>query len=136
MLDGVDSPGEYAGSLIDIGRIWEGGGNCPAAGFGTDCGTSGAVGGPTSTYARAAWRDDALYFYIRVRDEFQSYAVKPAECVAPLAGGLGRDPDRPARPRVRQRDGHGQHVQARDLPVHERPDQLQRQRRQRPVLGA
>ncbi len=80
-LDGVDSPGEYAGSLIDIGRIWEGGGNCPAAGFGTDCGTSGAVGGPTSTYARAAWRDDALYFYIRIRDEFQSYAVTPAECV-------------------------------------------------------
>jgi hypothetical protein len=39
------------------------------------------VGGPTSTYARAAWRDDALYFYIRVRDEFQSYAVTPAECV-------------------------------------------------------
>ena len=81
-LDGVDSPGEYAGSLLDIGRIWEGGGNCPAAGFGTDCGTSGAVGGPTSTYARAAYRDDALYFFIRVRDEFQTYAVKPAECVA------------------------------------------------------
>ena len=41
--------GEYAGSLIDIGRIWEGGGNCPAAGFGTDCGTVAArVGGPTS----------------------------------------------------------------------------------------
>jgi hypothetical protein len=82
VLDGVDSPGEYAGSLIDIGRIWEGGGNCPAAGYGTDCGTSGAVGGPTSTYARAAWRDDALYFYIRIRDDYQSYAVKPAECVA------------------------------------------------------
>ena len=28
-----------------------------------------------------AYRDDALYFYIRVRDEFQSYAVTPAECV-------------------------------------------------------
>ena len=81
-LDGVDSPGEYAGSLLDIGRIWEGGGNCAAAGFGTDCGTSGAVGGPTTTYARVAYRDDALYFFIRVRDEFQSYAVKPAECVA------------------------------------------------------
>ena len=39
------------------------------------------VGGPTSTYARAAWRDDALYFFIRVRDEFQSYAVTPEECV-------------------------------------------------------
>ncbi len=82
VLDGVDSPGEYAGSLLDIGRIWEGGGNCAAADYGTDCGTSGAVGGPTSTYARVAWRDDALYFYIRVRDEFQSYAVKPAECVS------------------------------------------------------
>lgn len=81
-LDGVDSPGEYAGSLLDIGRIWEGGGNCPAAGFGTDCGTSGEVGGPTSTYARVTYRDDALFFFIRVRDEFQSYAVKPDECVA------------------------------------------------------
>ncbi|RKQ90699.1 alpha-galactosidase-like protein [Solirubrobacter pauli] len=81
-LDGVDSPGEYAGSLLDIGRIWEGGTNCPAAGFGTDCGTSGEVGGPTSTYARVAYRDDALFFFIRVRDEFQSYAVKPEECVA------------------------------------------------------
>ncbi len=81
-LDGVDAPGEYAGSLLDIGRIWEGGGNCPAAGFGTDCGTSGEVGGPTSTYARVAYRDDALFFFIRVRDEFQSYAVKPEECVA------------------------------------------------------
>ena len=76
------APGEYAGDLLDIGRIWEGGGNCAAAGFGTDCGTSGEVGGPTSTYARVAYRDDALFFFIRVRDEFQSYAVKPDECVA------------------------------------------------------
>ena len=81
MLDGVDSPGEYAGSLLDIGRIWEGS-SCVAANFGTDCGTSGAVGGPTSTYARVAYRDDALYFYIRVRDDYQTYAVTPAECVA------------------------------------------------------
>jgi LmbE family N-acetylglucosaminyl deacetylase len=80
-LDGVDSPGEYAGSLLDIGRVWEGN-SCQAANFGTDCGTSGEVGGPTSTYARVAYRDDALYFFIRVRDDYQSYAVTPQECVA------------------------------------------------------
>ena len=79
-LDGVDSPGEYAGSLIDISRIWQGANNCGTQGV--DCGTSGEVGGPTSTYARAAYRDDALYFFIRVRDDFQSYAVTPEECVA------------------------------------------------------
>jgi len=81
VLDGVDSPGEYGDSLLDISRVWQGGGNCPPASYGTDCGTSGEVGGPTSTYARVAWRDDALYFFIRVRDDFQSYAVTPEECV-------------------------------------------------------
>jgi hypothetical protein len=81
-LDGVDAPGEYGSSLIDIGKVWEGGGNCAAADYGTDCGTSGPVGGPTSTYARVAWRDDALYVFARVRDEYQSYAVTPEECFA------------------------------------------------------
>ena len=41
-----------------------------------------------------------------------------------LAGGLGRDPDRPARQRVAEAQGHRQHVQARRLPVHQRPEQL------------
>ncbi len=79
-LDGVDSPGEYPGTPLDIGRIWEGGACNPV---GTDCGnTAGAaIGTPETTYARVAWRDDALYFFINVRDEYQSYAVTPAECV-------------------------------------------------------
>jgi LmbE family N-acetylglucosaminyl deacetylase len=80
-LDGVASPGEYPGDALDIGRIWEGGQRCTPDGI--DCGTAPGVapGDPNSTYARVAWRDDALYFFINVRDEFQSYAVTPAECV-------------------------------------------------------
>ena len=81
-LDGVESPGEYPGEALDIGRIWEGGQRCTPDGI--DCGTAPGVepGSPNSTYAKVAWRDDALYFFINVRDEFQSYAVTPEECVA------------------------------------------------------
>ncbi|HEX6026195.1 MAG TPA: PIG-L family deacetylase [Solirubrobacter sp.] len=81
-LDGVASPGEYPGEALDIGRIWEGGARCTPDGV--DCGTAPGVmpGSPDSTYAKVAWRDDALYFFINVRDEFQSYAVTPEECVA------------------------------------------------------
>ena len=51
--------------------------------LGVDCGTTGTVGDPaTSTYAKVTWHDDDLYFFVHVRDEFQSYAVTPAECVA------------------------------------------------------
>ncbi|WP_051325016.1 PIG-L family deacetylase [Candidatus Solirubrobacter pratensis] len=82
-VDGVESPGEYTGEALDIGRKWEPGGttrDCSPAGV--DCGSSGAPGSPTSTYAKVTWRDDALYFFVHVRDEYQSYAVKPEECVA------------------------------------------------------
>jgi hypothetical protein len=80
-LDGAESGGEYPGAAIDIGRIWEGGQRCTPDGI--DCGTAPGVtpGSPNSTYAKAVWRDDALYFFINVRDEYQSYAVTPAECV-------------------------------------------------------
>ena len=79
-LDGVEGAGEYPGTPLDIGRIWEGGACNPV---GTDCGNvAGApIGTADTSYARVAWRDDALYFFISVRDDFQSYAVTPAECV-------------------------------------------------------
>ena len=37
---------------------------------------------PTSTYAKVTRSGDDLYFFIHVRDDYQSYAVKPDECVA------------------------------------------------------
>jgi hypothetical protein len=80
-LDGTDVAGEYPGSALDLGRIWQGAAGCPDVDRGTDCGSSGAPGDPTSTYAKVARNGDDLYFLVHVRDEFQSYAVKPAECV-------------------------------------------------------
>ena len=79
-LDGTESASEYSGPALDVGKRWEGGACAPV---GTDCGTAGTVGDPaTSTYAKITQHDDALYLFINVRDEYQSYAVKPAECVA------------------------------------------------------
>src|SRR5207253_1958269 len=78
-LDGTESPGEYPGPALDISRLWQG---SPCSPAGTDCGSSGAVGDPTSTYARVTWNDDALYLFIHVRDDYQSYAVTPRQCVA------------------------------------------------------
>ena len=78
-LDGQESPGEYPGPALDISRLWQG---SPCSPAGVDCGTSGAVGDPTSTYAKVAWNNDNLYFFIHVRDDYQSYAVTPQQCVA------------------------------------------------------
>jgi LmbE family N-acetylglucosaminyl deacetylase len=82
-LDGVEGAGEYTGEALDIGRKWEPGGSTrDCSPPGVDCGSSGAPGTDTSTYAKVARFGDDLYFFIHVRDEFQSYAVTPAECVA------------------------------------------------------
>lgn len=82
-LDGAEGAGEYAGPALDLGRIWQGAGNCPAASQGVDCGSApgSTPGDPNSTYAKVTWHDDALYFFVHVRDEFQSYAVTPEECL-------------------------------------------------------
>jgi LmbE family N-acetylglucosaminyl deacetylase len=77
-VDGDEGAGEYPGPALDIARRWQGGECVPA---GVDCGSSGAPGEPTSTYAKVARAGDDLYFFVHVRDEFQSYAIKPAECV-------------------------------------------------------
>jgi hypothetical protein len=79
-VDGTAAPGEYTGPAIDIGRKWEGGKTCTPAGV--DCGTTGPAGGASSSWAKMTHKNDALYFYIHVQDDYQGYAVTPAECVA------------------------------------------------------
>ncbi|HET6551888.1 MAG TPA: PIG-L family deacetylase, partial [Solirubrobacter sp.] len=82
-LDGQEGAGEYTGEALEVGRKWEPGGsrrNCDPVGV--DCGSSGAPGTADSTYAKVTRSGEDLYFFIHVKDDFQSYAVKPAECVA------------------------------------------------------
>jgi hypothetical protein len=79
-LDGEEGAGEYGGPALDVGKRWE---QTPCDPVGVDCGTTGTVGDPaTSSFAKVTRHGDDLYFYVHVRDEFQSYAVTPAECVA------------------------------------------------------
>jgi LmbE family N-acetylglucosaminyl deacetylase len=84
-VDGTEDAA-YTGEALDIGRKWEPGFPSPSTRNcdpqGVDCGSAGAPGATDSTYARVVHSDDALYFFIHVRDDFQSYAVTPEECVA------------------------------------------------------
>ena len=74
-----------------------------------------------STYAKVTRHGDDLYFFVHVKDDFQCYAVTPAECVGHwqadsvelLIDPRGNAPG--AQPR------HGDDLQARRLPVHQRP---------------
>jgi len=75
VVDGTAEPGEYPGPTLDLGRIWQGATTCTGV---DDCGVSSTGEGNT---AKVSWSDDALYFFIHVRDDYQSYAVTPAECV-------------------------------------------------------
>ncbi|WP_445147822.1 PIG-L family deacetylase [Baekduia sp. Peel2402] len=69
-VDGVEGS-DYTGPSLDLSRVWEGTACAPS---GTDCGTG--------SYAKVTHKGDALYFFVHVVDEFQSYAVTPKECVA------------------------------------------------------
>lgn len=75
-VDGKATAAEYPGPKLDIGRIWQDATGCTTA---ADCGES--ANGPGS-YAQVSWSGDALYFYVHILDDYQSYAVTPAECVA------------------------------------------------------
>ncbi len=75
VVDGKAEAGEYPGPTLDLGRIWQGAATCTGV---DDCGVSSTGEGST---AKVSWSDDALYFFIHVRDDYQSYAVTPAECV-------------------------------------------------------
>jgi hypothetical protein len=74
-VDGKADPAEYPGATLDLGRIWQGASTCTGV---DDCGVSPAGDGST---AKVSWSGDALYFFVHVRDDYQSYAVTPAECV-------------------------------------------------------
>ena len=87
---------------------------------------------PDSTYAKVArQRRQPLLLHPRQGrlPELRGHARRVRR---PLARRLDRDPDRPARRLVGDELRHRDDVQARRLPVHERPVELQRQRRQRP----
>jgi LmbE family N-acetylglucosaminyl deacetylase len=75
VVDGKADPGEYPGPTLDLGRIWQGATTCTGV---DDCGVSSTGEGST---AKVSWSNDALYFFVHVRDDYQSYAVTPAECV-------------------------------------------------------
>jgi hypothetical protein len=78
-MDGQPDASVYTGPALDLSRKWSGGACNPP---GVDCGTSGTPGDATSSYAKVAENGDNLYFFVHIRDDFQSYAVTPKECVA------------------------------------------------------
>ena len=84
-MDGNEGTGEYTGEALDIGRKWEPGGttrNCAPAGV--DCGDAAgaAIGSDNTTYAKITRTGENLYIFAHIKDDYQSYAVKPEECVA------------------------------------------------------
>lgn len=80
-LDGTESAGEYTGPALDLSTIWQGTACSPA---GVDCGTAAGAkpGDADSSYAKVTWSGDDLYFFVHVRDDTQSYAASPQQCVA------------------------------------------------------
>ena len=81
VLDGVESAGEYSGETLNIGRKWEPGGTTrDCVPIAVDCGSSSSSA--PETYAKIARNGENLYFFLHIKDDFQSYAVKPEECVA------------------------------------------------------
>lgn len=80
-LDGQESQGEYPGPALDLSKVWQGAACNPA---GIDCGTAPGAqpGDPNSTYAKVTWFGDALYFFVHIRDQIESYAATPQQCVA------------------------------------------------------
>ncbi len=81
VVDAKASAAEYPGAELDLGRIWQGATYCTGA---ADCGNSVGTGGSADdhSWAKVSWRDDALYLFAHIRDDYQSYAITPGECVA------------------------------------------------------
>jgi GlcNAc-PI de-N-acetylase/Carbohydrate family 9 binding domain-like len=71
-LDASEAAGEYGGPALDLGRVWQGADGCTST---ADCGKDGG------NFAKVTRSGDDLYFFVHVEDDFQSYAVTPAECV-------------------------------------------------------
>ena len=129
VVDGKAEPGEYPGQTLDLGRIWQGAATCTGV---DDCGVSSTGEGST---AKVSWSDDALFFFIHVRDDYQSYAVTPAECVGHWQADSVEILLDPRGNASEASEGHREHVQARRLPVHpERRTVLGTRRGQPPGL--
>jgi hypothetical protein len=84
-VDGNVGAGEYdSAEALNVGRKWEpGGANRDCSPLGVDCGNApgSSPGDPSSTYAKVVRHGDDLFFFVHVKDDFQSYAVTPEECV-------------------------------------------------------
>ncbi len=65
-VDGIESPGEYAGPALDISRRWEGAA-CDSA---ADC----------SATAKVTWRDDTLYVLVTVTDDVLGTKLDKSDC--------------------------------------------------------
>ena len=113
------------------------GGHGRARRVGVDCGTTGTVGDPaTSTYAKVTRHDDDLYVFVHVRDEFQSYAVTPAECVAHWLADSVEILIDPRGTASQTNMDTASTFKLGVFPFTNDPSEHERQRRQRPVLVA
>lgn len=65
-VDGVESPGEYPGTALDLSRRWEGE-NCASA---ADCSGS----------AKVVWSGDALYMVVHATDDTLGTVLDAADC--------------------------------------------------------
>jgi LmbE family N-acetylglucosaminyl deacetylase len=77
-LDGQPDAAYDSAPRLDIGRVWQGSSLCTGA---SDCGRSD-TGDTDTDFAKVVQNGDALYFFAHIRDDYQSFAVTPAECFA------------------------------------------------------
>ena len=80
VMDGQEDASAYTGPALDLSRKWSGGGVRPGR-LGLRHGRAPRRRRRRPT-RRVAVNNDNLYFFVHIRDDFQSYAVTPQECVA------------------------------------------------------
>ena len=133
VMDGNEDAGVYTGPPLDLSRKWSGGA-CNPRRDGLRHRRQPRRPDLDLRQGRGQRRQPLLLRpHPRRLPELRGHAGRVRR---PLARRLRRVPDRPARQLVADELRHRHDVQARRFPVHQRPDELQRQRRQRSVLGA
>ena len=133
-MDGQEDASVYTGPALDLSRKWSGGACSPAGvGLRHRRRTRATRRRPTDA---VVVNGDNLYFFVHIRDDFQSYAVTPQECVAHWLADSVEFLIDPRGDSSAEQLRHGHDVQARRLPVHERPVELQRQRRRTARAGS
>ena len=120
--------GEYTGPALDLSRKLVRRRHCARpARTAAPAGSCRAT--PTVTYAKVVGQQRQPLLLHPRQDDFQSYAVTPQECVAHWLADSAEILIDPRGDSSANELRHGHDVQARRLPVHERPVELQRQRR-------